>query len=233
MSEILITLEPSAPIEIDAVAGRVLTVTAPPEVYVPYIGANGHWWIAGTDSGQPARGEPGAPGEPGADGERGERGAPGEKGSDGQPGERGERGLPGERGADGQNADPAIVAATHAAAEQAGIDAAAAKNAADAAEKLSKDALAKANSTAQTLAEMPAVVSGRAPCLKTGSFNFTRIYFPRAFESVPDLVPGIHDFAGSQRIVTIVGLTPEYVDLVTNYWHATNTFSYVAVGKLA
>ena len=44
MSEILITQEPSAPIEIDAIAGRVLTVTRPPEVYVPYIGANGHWW---------------------------------------------------------------------------------------------------------------------------------------------------------------------------------------------
>ena len=42
MSEILITQEPSAPIEIDAIAGRVLTVTRPPEVYVPYIGANGH-----------------------------------------------------------------------------------------------------------------------------------------------------------------------------------------------
>ena len=45
MSEILITLEPAAPVEIDAVQGRVLTVTSPPEVYVPYIGDNGHWFV--------------------------------------------------------------------------------------------------------------------------------------------------------------------------------------------
>ena len=65
MSEILITQEPSAPIEIDAIAGRVLTVTSPPEVYLPYIGANGHWWVGGIDSDIPARGEPG---EKGSDG---------------------------------------------------------------------------------------------------------------------------------------------------------------------
>ena len=83
------------------------------------------------------------------------------------------------------------------------------------------------------LADMPATVSGRAPCLKTGSLNFTRIHFPRAFQSPPDLVAGIHDFSGNQRLVTIVGLTAEYVDLITNYWHAGNTFTYIAVGRLA
>lgn len=227
MSEILITQEPSAPIEIDAIAGRVLTVTRPPEVYVPYIGANGHWWIAGTDSGQPARGEAGAKGSDGQPGERGQPGEPGERG------ERGERGEPGADGTNGQNADPAIVAAIHAAAEQAGTDAAAAKNAAEAAEKLSKDTLARADHTAQTLADMPTVISGRAPCLKTGSLNLTRIYFPRPFATVPDVVPGIYDFGGNQRLVTMVGLTAEYVDLITNYWHAGNTFTYIAIGRLA
>ena len=120
-----------------------------------------------------------------------------------------------------------------AAAEQAGTDAAAAKNAAEAAEKLSKDTLARADHTAQTLADMPTVISGRAPCLKTGSLNLTRIYFPRPFATVPDVVPGIYDFGGNQRLVTMVGLTAEYVDLITNYWHARNTFTYIAIGRLA
>ena len=83
------------------------------------------------------------------------------------------------------------------------------------------------------LADMPTVISGRAPCLKTGSFNFTRIYFPRPFATVPDVVPGIYDFGGSQRLVTMVGLTAKYVDLITNYWHAGNTFTYIAIGRLA
>ena len=117
--------------------------------------------------------------------------------------------------------------------EQAGTDAAAAKNAAEAAEKLSKDTLARADHTAQTLADMPTVISGRAPCLKTGSLNLTRIYFPRPFATVPDVVPGIYDFGGNQRLVTMVGLTAEYVDLITNYWHARNTFTYIAIGRLA
>ena len=85
---------------------------------------------------------------------------------------------------------------------------------------------------ADAVAAMPAVVSGRAPCVKTGSFNFTRIYFPRAFVSTPDVVPGIQDFGGTWRIVAIIGLTPEYVDLTINYWHVGNTFSYVAIGEL-
>ena len=104
---------------------------------------------------------------------------------------------------------------------------------AEAAEKLSKDALARANYTAQTLANMPTVISGRAPCLKTGSLNLTRIYFPRPFATVPDVVPGIYDFGGNQRLVTMVGLTAEYVDLITNYWHSGNTFTYIAIGRLA
>ena len=83
------------------------------------------------------------------------------------------------------------------------------------------------------LADMPTVISGRAPCLKTGSFNFTRIYFPRPFATAPVVVPGIYDFGGSQRLVTMVGLTAEYVDLVTSYWNASNTFTYIAIGRLA
>ena len=83
------------------------------------------------------------------------------------------------------------------------------------------------------LADMPTVISGRAPCLKTGSFNFTRIYFPRPFATVPDVVPGIYDFGGGQRLVTVVGLTAKYVDLITNYWNASNTFTYIAIGRLA
>lgn len=92
--------------------------------------------------------------------------------------------------------------------------------------------LSEVEHTAQTLADMPTVISGRAPCLKTGSFNFTRIYFPRAFVSTPDVVPGIQDSTGNQRLVTMVGLTAEYVDLVTSYWNARNTFTYIAVGRL-
>ena len=34
------------------------------------------------------------------------------------------------------------------------------------------------------------------------------------------------------RVVAIIGLTPEYVDLTTNYWNVGNTFSYVAIGEL-
>ena len=208
MSEILITQVPAAPIDIDVITGRVLTVTSPPEVYLPYIGANGHWWVGGIDSDIPARGEPG------------------EKGSDGLPGKDGANGK------DGQNTDPAIVAEIQAAAKQAGTSAAAAANAAAAAEKKSENALAKAERAAQALADMPATIAGRAPCAKTGSFNFTRIYFPRAFVSTPDVVPGIQDFTGTWRVVAIIGLTPEYVDLTTNYWHVGNTFSYVAIGEL-
>ena len=208
MSEILITQVPAAPIDIDVITGRVLTVTSPPEVYLPYIGANGHWWVGGIDSDIPARGEPG------------------EKGSDGLPGKDGANGK------DGQNTDPAIVAEIQAAAKQAGTSAAAAANAAAAAEKKSENALAKAERAAQALADMPATIAGRAPCAKTGSFNFTRIYFPRAFVSTPDVVPGIQDSTGTWRVVAIVGLTPEYVDLTTNYWNVGNTFSYVAIGEL-
>lgn len=80
---------------------------------------------------------------------------------------------------------------------------------------------------------MPTVISGRAPCLKTGSLNFTRIYFPRPFATVPNVVPGIYDSGGIQRLVTMVGLTAEYVDLVTSYWNAGNTFTYIAIGRLA
>ena len=227
MSEILITQVPAAPIDIDVITGRVLTVTSPPEVYLPYIGANGHWWVGGIDSDIPARDEPGKKGSdslPGANGQNGKDGADGTNGKDG---------ARGEKGSDGQNADPAIVAEIQAAAKQAGTSAAAAANAAAAAEKKSENALAKAERAAQALADIPATIAGRAPCAKTGSFNFTRIYFPRAFVSTPDVVPGIQDFAGTWRVVAIVGLTPEYVDLTTNYWHVGNTFTYIAVGKLA
>ena len=227
MSEILITQVPAAPIDIDVITGRVLTVTSPPEVYLPYIGANGHWWVGGIDSDIPARGEPG---EKGSDGLPG---ANGQNGKDGADGTNGKDGARGEKGSDGQNADPAIVAEIQAAAKQAGTSAAAAANAAAAAEKKSENALAKAERAAQALADIPATIAGRAPCAKTGSFNFTRIYFPRAFVSTPDVVPGIYDFGGNQRLVTMVGLTAEYVDLITNYWHAGNTFTYIAVGKLA
>ena len=226
MSEILITQVPAAPIDIDVITGRVLTVTSPPEVYLPYIGANGPWWVGGIDSDIPARGEPG---EKGSDGLPG---ANGQNGKDGADGTNGKDGARGEKGSDGQNADPAIVAEIQAAAKQAGTSAAAAANAAAAAEKKSENALAKAERAAQALADMPATIAGRAPCAKTGSFNFTRIYFPRAFVSTPDVVPGIQDFAGTWRVVAIVGLTPEYVDLTTNYWHVGNTFSYVAIGEL-
>ena len=221
MSEILITQVPAAPIDIDVITGRVLTVTSPPEVYLPYIGANGHWWVGGIDSDIPARGEPG---EKGSDGLPG---ANGQNGKDGADGTNGKDGARGEKGSDGQNADPAIVAEIQAAAKQAGTSAAAA------AEKKSENALAKAERAAQALADIPATIAGRAPCAKTGSFNFTRIYFPRAFVSTPDVVPGIQDFGGTWRVVAIIGLTPEYVDLTTNYWHVGNTFTYIAVGKLA
>ena len=227
MSEILITQVPAAPIDIDVITGRVLTVTSPPEVYLPYIGANGHWWVGGIDSDIPARGEPG---EKGSDGLPG---ANGQNGKDGADGTNGKDGARGEKGSDGQNADPAIVAEIQAAATQAGTSAAAAATAAAAAEKKSENALAKAERAAQALADIPATIAGRAPCAKTGSFNFTRIYFPRAFVSTPDVVPGIQDFTGTWRVVAIVGLTPEYVDLITNYWHVGNTFTYIAVGKLA
>lgn len=132
MSEILITQVPAAPIDIDVITGRVLTVTSPPEVYLPYIGANGHWWVGGIDSDIPARGEPG---EKGSDGLPG---ANGQNGKDGADGTNGKDGARGEKGSDGQNADPAIVAEIQAAAKQAGTSAAAAANAAAAAEKSQK-----------------------------------------------------------------------------------------------
>ena len=134
MSEILITQVPAAPIDIDVITGRVLTVTSPPEVYLPYIGANGHWWVGGIDSDIPARGEPG---EKGSDGLPG---ANGQNGKDGADGTNGKDGARGEKGSDGQNADPAIVAEIQAASKQAGTSAAAAANAAAAAEKKSENA---------------------------------------------------------------------------------------------
>lgn len=172
MSEILITQVPAAPIDIDVITGRVLTVTSPPEVYLPYIGANGHWWVGGIDSDIPARGEPG---EKGSDGLPG---ANGQNGKDGADGTNGKDGARGEKGSDGQNADPAIVAEIQAAAKQAGTSAAAAANAAAAAEKKSENALAKAERAAQALADIPATIAGRAPCARTGSqkaFSFTNL----------------------------------------------------------
>ena len=258
MNEFVIAIDPPEAVALEIEAGRIVNVPSPPEVYVPYIGENGHWWVAGVDSGRPARGEAGAPGE------KGERGHPGEDvpaevlaavqdksaQAEKSAAAAGERAALSEKSAaDAANAAAAasegITAARQSAdwaaywAEQAREAAAQSQSAAtlaaaDAAqaEKSAAAAVVKAEKAADAVAAMPAVVSGRAPCTKTGSFNFTRIYFPRAFESTPDVVPGIQDFGGTWRIVAIVGLTPEYVDLTTNYWHVGNTFSYVAIGEL-
>ena len=279
MNEFVIAIDPPEAVALEIEAGRIVNVPSPPEVYVPYIGENGHWWVAGVDSGRPARGEAGAPGE------KGERGHPGEDvpaevlaavqdksaQAEKSAAAAGERAALSEKSAaDAANAAAAasegITAARQSAdwaaywAEQAreaaaqsqsaatlaaevaahaGGDAKAARQAAEAsvahaaqAEKSAAAAVVKAEKAADAVAAMPAVVSGRAPCAKTGSFNFTRIYFPRAFVSTPDVVPGIQDFGGTLRLVAIIGLTPEYVDLTTNYWHVGNTFSYVAIGEL-
>ena len=200
MTEILVTREPSAPVDIDVVTGRVITVTSPPEVYVPYIGKTGNWWVAGIDSGVAAQ----------------------------------------VQGTPGKDADPATVAAiaeaavnTQAAAEQAQAGATEAADAAKQAAEAAEEALFEAKAARNAVAALPDIVTGAAPCLKTGSYAFTRIYFPRRFAAVPQVVPGALDLSGGWRIVSMVGLTNEYVDLVTNYWNSGNTFTYVAVGKLA
>ena len=258
MNEFVIAIDPPEAVALEIEAGRIVNVPSPPEVYVPYIGENGHWWVAGVDSGRPARGEAGAPCE------KGERGHPGEDvpaevlaavqdksaQAEKSAAAAGERAALSEKSAaDAANAAAAasegITAARQSAdwaaywAEQAREAAAQSQSAAtlaaaDAAqaEKSAAAAVVKAEKAADAVAAMPAVVSGRAPCVKTGSFNFTRIYFPRAFVSTPDVVPGIQDFGGTWRVVAIIGLTPEYVDLTTNYWNAGNTFSYVAIGEL-
>lgn len=254
MNEILITQEPVAPIEIDAVAARVLTVTSPPEVYVPYIGANGRWWVAGIDSGITARGEPGkdvdhatvaalaadtqaaqtAAAQAQAEAVSAAEAAAAAAATAGQAQTAATHAADAaakaaESAAEAATATDAAAANTDAAAKAA----AAAGQAAETAARRAAEAQAAAETTAAAVAAMPVTVSGTAPCLKTGSFAFTRIYFPRPFAALPHVVPGVMDFASSWRVAAVVGLTVEYVDLITNYWHAANTFTYIAVGKLA
>ena len=68
----------------------------------PHIGANGNWWIGGTDTLKPARGEQGIQGLRGERGLQGERGAQGERGIQGIQGLPGVKGDAGERGAQGE-----------------------------------------------------------------------------------------------------------------------------------
>ena len=68
----------------------------------PHIGANGNWWIGGTDTLKPARGEQGIQGLRGERGLQGERGAQGERGIQGLQGAQGVQGLPGAKGDTGE-----------------------------------------------------------------------------------------------------------------------------------
>lgn len=65
---------------------------------VPYIGANGNWWVGDTDTGvqaQGPQGEAGAQGEQGPQGETGAQGTAGADGADGQDGKDGADGADG------------------------------------------------------------------------------------------------------------------------------------------
>ena len=81
----------------------------------PHIGANGNWWIGGTDTLKPARGEQGIQGlrgerglqgEQGLQGLQGAAGVKGDKGEQGEPGAKGEQGLQGLPGKDGAQGLP-------------------------------------------------------------------------------------------------------------------------------
>lgn len=94
---------PPAPLSTDE--GKVLSVEngemswQPP--MVPTIGANGNWFINGSDTGEPSRGEQGPQGETGEQGPQGDPGPQGEPGEQGPTGETGARGPTGPAGADG------------------------------------------------------------------------------------------------------------------------------------
>ena len=94
---------PPAPLSTDE--GKVLSVEngamswQPP--MVPTIGANGNWFINGSDTGEPSRGEQGPQGETGEQGPQGAPGPQGEPGEQGPTGETGARGPTGPAGADG------------------------------------------------------------------------------------------------------------------------------------
>ena len=210
MNEILITQEPSAPIDIEAISGRVLTVTSPSEVYVPFIGDNGNWWVAGIDSGVTARGESGADADPATVAAIAESAAKAQAAAVQAQAEAAEAV---EAARQSMTAAETAAAAADSATEHtihAADAAAAAKQAAevvaghaatagtraDAAEKAAADALAEAKAALNAAAALPDIVTGTAPCLKTGTFAFTRIYFPRRFAAAPQVVPGVRDLGG-------------------------------------
>ena len=84
----------------------------------PHIGDNGNWWIGGTDTLKPARGEQGLQGVRGERGLQGERGAQGERGIQGLQGVQGLQGLPGVKGDAGAKGEQGERGLTGAKGEQ-------------------------------------------------------------------------------------------------------------------
>ena len=85
-----------------------------PSEIIPYIGANGNWWIGETDTGIAAQGPQGPKGDKGdaftyadftAEQLAALKGPKGDKGDKGDKGEQGLRGLQGERGIQGEKGD--------------------------------------------------------------------------------------------------------------------------------
>ena len=211
MNEFVIAIDPPEAVALEIEAGRIVNVPSPPEVYVPYIGENGHWWVAGVDSGRPARGEAGAPGE------KGERGHPGED-------------VPAEVLAAVQDKSAQAEKSAAAAGERAALSEKSAADAANAAAAASEGITAARQSAdwAAYWAEQAreaAAQSQSAATLAAADAAARMFTFAAAALTA-------FDFTGTWRVVAIIGLTPEYVDLTTNYWHVGNTFSYVAIGEL-
>lgn len=68
---------------------------------IPYIGANGNWWLGDTDTGVQASVQ-GEKGDTGAAGKDGAKGTDGKNGTDGRDGVNGKDGINGKDGKDGQ-----------------------------------------------------------------------------------------------------------------------------------
>lgn len=72
---------------------------------IPYVGANGFWWIWNTDAGEYVCSEQKARGEVGPRGPQGEVGSQGETGPQGPQGVQGPQGIQGETGPKGEKGD--------------------------------------------------------------------------------------------------------------------------------
>ena len=73
-----------------------------PSEIIPYIGANGNWYLGDTDTGKPSRGEMGPQGPKGDTGSQGTKGDTGDTGPKGDTGATGPQGPKGDTGAAGE-----------------------------------------------------------------------------------------------------------------------------------